>query len=270
MQAKTISILGGGWLGAKLVDVFEQEGFEVKVSTASEERYQQLLQEGKNAYKVRVQSDGVEGAISSFLAAEILIINIPPSRGNAEKEQLISLLPLIEASSIKKVLFVSSTGVYPNLNRRIGEEEGIEKQDAPLFRSECLLRNSTVFDTTVVRFAGLVGGERHPGRFFLKTGMIKNAKAPVNLIHRIDCLQIIKAIVLQNVWGEVFNACADEHPSKETFYPFAAQVIGAPIPSCQVAKVPSFKIIDNTKMKRQLGIQLQYPDLLEWLKESKN
>jgi hypothetical protein len=43
---------------------------------------------------------------------------------------------------------------------------------------------------------------------------VQQPYAPVNLIHRDDCIGIINAIIEQNVWAEVFNGCADTHPFK--------------------------------------------------------
>lgn len=266
MQDKTISILGGGWLGSPLAEALENKGFIIKVSTASKANYERLIEEGKNAFQVKIQSARVTGnAVQSFLEADILIMNITPNRDELEQEQFASLLPLIEASSIQNVLFVSSTSVYPNVNRRVLEEEGIEIKDHHLYRSEQFLSHNTHFETTVVRMAGLIGGKRHPGRFFQRTGRIKNANAPVNLIHRADCIQIILQIIEQDAWGTVFNACSDTHPLKKDFYPVAAKSIGLEAAKIEIGTDSDFKIVDNQKIKRQLQVKLNYPNLLELL-----
>jgi nucleoside-diphosphate-sugar epimerase len=270
MKHKTISILGGGWLGTPLAEALEQKGYIVKVSTASEENHKRLVEEGKNAFQVNVRSGKVLGnAVQTFLEADILIINITPNRDELNQEQFASLLPLVEASSIQNVLFVSSTSVYPNVNRSVSEEEGIELKNHHLYRSEQFLSNNAHFETTVVRMAGLIGGKRHPGRFFRKTGLIKNGNAPVNLIHRVDCITIMMQIIEQSVWGVTFNACSDTHPLKKDFYPIAAKAIGLDIPKVELETENDFKIIDNQKIKKQLQLQLNYPDLLK-LVESNN
>lgn len=268
MQNQTISILGGGWLGKPLADFLESKGYLIKISTASKENYDRLKKIGKNAFQLMIQSDAVEGDATTFLEADILIINITPNRAELDKEQLASLIPLIATSTIQNVLFISSTSVYPNLNRIVFEEEAIETHH--LYQSEQALLKHPGFETTVVRMAGLVGGERHPGQFFRKSGRIKNAQAPINLIHRVDCLEIIYQIIRQNCWGEIFNACSDNHPSKEHFYPIAAKAIGMDIPvCCQLTDSVSFKIVSSKKIKEQLGIVLQYPDLLQLVQTKK-
>jgi nucleoside-diphosphate-sugar epimerase len=268
MKDRRISILGGGWLGAPLAESLEKKGYTVKISTASEENHKRLIEMGKNAFQVSVRSASVEGdAVQTFLEADILIINITPNRAELDQEQFASLLPLIEASAIQKVLFVSSTSVYPNVNRMVSEDEGIEIETHHLYRSEQFLTDNRHFETTVVRMAGLIGGERHPGRFFRRTGLVKNGNAPVNLIHQVDCIQIIMKIIEQNAWGTTFNACSDMHPLKKDFYPVAAQSIGLDAPKIDLSTDSLFKIVDNRKMKRDLQLELVYPDLLELIKK---
>lgn len=268
MQDKTISILGGGWLGAPLAESLKDKGYTIKISTASEENYNRLIEAGKDAFQISVRSTKVEGAaVDRFLESDILIINITPNRDELDQEQFASLLPMIEASPIQKVLFVSSTSVYPNLNRRVSEEEGVEIKSHHLYCSEQFLSRSPYFETSVVRMAGLIGGKRHPGRFFQRTGRIKGADAPVNLIHRVDCIHIITQIIKQDAWGTVFNACSDTHPLKKIFYPIAAKSIGLEAAKIELGTDNNFKIVDNQKVKKQLQLELKYPNLLELLEK---
>lgn len=268
MQDKTISILGGGWLGAPLAEALEKKGYNIKISTASEENHKRLLEMGKSVYQVNVKSEQIIGtAVQAFLEADILIINITPNREELDKEQFASLLPLIETSTIQKVLFVSSTSVYPNVNRMVSEDEDIEIKTHHLYRSEQFLSSNKHFETTVVRMAGLIGGRRHPGRFFQRTGLIKNANAPVNLIHRVDCIKIIEQIIEQEVWGMTFNACSDTHPLKKDFYPIAARSIGLDAPKVVLETESAFKIVDNQKVKRVLQLDLTYPKIVELLEK---
>jgi len=108
----------------------------------------------------------------------------------------------------------------------------------------------------------LIGGSRHPGRFFRGGKTVKNPDANVNLIHLDDCINILDRIVANDLWGEVFNACADTHPSKREFYSHAARVMGAPLPDFEDSDERSFKIIDNRKLKRVLDYEFLHPDLM--------
>lgn len=199
----------------------------------------------------------------SFLAADTLIINITSKNA----EGYTRLISAIENSPVQRVLFVSSSSVYQNLNREVGEDEGAENADSPLFQIEQLFRQSPAFQTTVVRFSGLVGPGRHPGRFFRGGKTIKQVDAPINLIHFDDCIGIIKAIIEQDCWGEVFNGCSDSHPPKREFYRYASELAGTEFPALAEPTPPAYKIVTNIKVKQRLGYQFQHPDLMQLAQE---
>ncbi len=234
-----------------------QQGHQVKLSTRSDAKQAELQQAGFDACVVDIDTATAVNPV--FLNADTLIINITSKHIDGFKQ----LIEAVTQSPIKQVLFVSSSSVYQNLNREVSEDEGAEDADSPLFQIENLFREATGFTTTIIRFSGLVGAGRHPGRFFRGGKQVQQPGAPINLIHFDDCIGIIDAIVSQAAWGQVFNACSDTHPDKREFYTHATQLAGNPPPSFATAQTPSFKIVGNQKIKQQLGYQLQHPDLLE-------
>ena len=74
---------------------------------------------------------------------------------------------------------------------------------------------------------------------------------------------IIDQIIEQSVWGDVFNCCADTHPTKREFYTQAAKNIGAAVPNFEESPVAQYKIISNQKVKRLLNYEFNYPDLMK-------
>ena len=92
---------------------------------------------------------------------------------------------------------------------------------------------------------------------------MQNSGARVNLIHRDDCIAIIVQIILQDIWGGDFNACADTHPTKTEFYTQAAVTTGYPVPTFEHSTSPSFKIISNRKLKNLLHYEFIHPDLMK-------
>jgi len=231
-------------------------GYRLKISTRSPQRLPTLAALPGEACIVDIAKPLDD--IDAFLQSDTLIVNIT-SKDVAGFERLVRK---IEASTIESVLFVSSTSVYPDDCKVVSETAGEESPDHPLVIIENLFRQSEKFRTTIVRFAGLIGGSRHPGRFFRGGKTVKNPNANVNLIHRDDCINILERIVANDLWGATFNACADSHPSKREFYSQAAQMMGAPLPDFEDSDGRSFKIIDNRKLKRVLGYEFLHPDLM--------
>lgn len=253
----TISILGGGWLGLPLARHLIKAGYIVNASTTSDNRIANLKSIGANPFIVNI--DLFPSDIETFLQANTLIINIP----SKNIDGFGSLIHEIEKSEIEKVLFVSSTSVYEDTNRTIAESDGVESILSPLLTIENMFRYSGKFKTTIVRFGGLIGYSRKPGMFFSTGKLVKNPEANVNLIHRDDCIGIISRIIEQEVWGDVFNCCADTHPTKREFYTHAAKAIGRPAPEFDHSDARSYKIISNQKVKQLLNYKFIHPDLMK-------
>jgi len=253
---KTISILGSGWLGLPLAEHFIEQGYPVKASTRSSERRQAIEASGAKSFIVDIDQPLAD--TGNFFDADILLVNIT----SKNIEGFHRLINEIEKSLIRKVIYVSSTSVYQNTNSIVTEGGKAENEANPFYQIENLFRSNKSFQTTVIRFAGLIGYNRHPGRFFGER-KIPNPDAPVNLIHRDDCIAIINGIVKQGIWAEVLNACADTHPSKREFYSYARQSLGLALPEFEKPGEAEYKIINNEKVKQALGYRFIHADLLK-------
>lgn len=256
----TISILGCGWLGKPLAKHLMKEAYSLKGSTTTLEKMEEMGSFGLTPYLIDL--DSLASNISEFLQAEILIINIPVKSIHSFEK----LIPEIEKSSIQKVLFVSSTSVY-NPSDDVITEHG-DLADSNLVTIENIFRSNSHFSTTIVRFAGLMGYNRHPGRFFPKGKAIPNPKGVVNMIHQDDCLAILSRIIEMEIWNDTFNACADQHPTRRAFYSKAALELDLPIPAFLENSVNEFKCISNEKLKTYLKYEFIYPDILKALERN--
>lgn len=261
--SKKISIIGSGWLGFPLAKQLIAQGYQVNASTTSSERLVELAAANITPFILDIKQPVSQ--LNGLLKGDILIVNIPSKDITGFKNLIIEL----EKTAITKVIFISSTSVYKNENKIVDEEDKSALLTCPLLAIEALFQASKAFKTTIVRFCGLIGYSRHPGYFFKQGKQVNSADAPVNLIHRDDCINIIIQIIEQGRWGEVFNACADTHPTKREFYSQACKKVGRPIPVFEQSKPVSYKIISNSKVKQHLQYQLLYPDLMavldEWL-----
>jgi nucleoside-diphosphate-sugar epimerase len=253
---KTISLLGSGWLGLALALNFQRQSFSVNASTRTLTRLDQLQENGATPYLIDI--DSLTGNVQAFFVCDVLIVNIT----SKNILSFIELIRNIEASKVRRVLFVSSSSVYQNTNNLVMESEGIENKDSPLYQIEKLFMSSLHFKATIVRMAGLIGPGRHPGRFFKNDKLVEQSDSPVNLIHQTDCVNIISQIIEQKVWGEVFNACASSHPTKREFYGQARQSLGQLPPNYGDSNEPFFKIVSNQKLKRLLNYEFVYDDLM--------
>ena len=179
--------------------------------------------------------------------------------------QIESLKDEIKKAGVKKVIFTSSTSVYPEVNGVVTEADDLEpsKDSGKALRiAEGLLMNQNGFQTTVLRLAGLVGFDRNPRQFLKKRRVIHKVNSPVNLVHRDDCIRVITLILEKNLWGEIFNVCSDEHPLRTDFYKKEAELADIDIHDIDMQRNADYKIVSNKKLKEITGYNFIYPDPL--------
>lgn len=269
-----ISILGCGWLGLPLAKSLLLKEYEVKGSTTSESKLDVLKNAGILPFQIQLEAHQIIGSIEDFLKeTDVLIIDIPPGlrREISSLEEMTfvnkirTLVPFIEKSGIKNVIFVSSTSVYadsfpiveiteetkPNPDTESGKQLAIV---------EALLQSNLNFKTTVIRFGGLLGDDRHPIKFLAGRTNVENPDAPVNLIQREDCIGIIEKILNQveyDNWGATFNAVAPQHPTRKAYYQNKALIFNLPLPTFAEDSESKGKMISSKKVETILGYSFQ-------------
>jgi nucleoside-diphosphate-sugar epimerase len=271
-----ISILGCGWLGLPLAKSLLSKGYEIKGSTTSESKLEMLKNAGISSFQIQLEEDQIIGKIEDFLKeTDVLVIDIPPGlrRETSTSNEMTfvnkikNLIPYIEKSDVQKVIFVSSTSVYgdsfpiveiteetkPNSDTESGKQ---------LVISESLLQSNPHFKTTVIRFGGLLGDDRHPIKFLAGRTNVENPVAPVNMIQREDCIGIIEEILKQVQhdnweWNQTFNAVAPQHPTRKAYYHKKAEILNLPLPTFAEDSESKGKIISSKKVKTILGYSFQ-------------
>lgn len=238
MQSSTnkISILGCGWYGLGLAKELIKNGYIVKGSTTSPDKLESLQQTGIFPYLINFTEE--ENRVDSdFFDCDLLIISIPPKRNTSEQHTFLSKIQQVSKAivegNIPNVIFISATSVYGDYNQEVNEQTSpnpeTESGKAILAAEQTLTANPN-FTTTILRFGGLIGPGRDPGRFFAGKSAIPNGNAPVNLIHLSDCIGLTWSIIEQQVFGYIFNACATDHPTRSRFYTAAAANSGLALP----------------------------------------
>ena len=266
---RTVSILGCGWLGEPLARSLGEAGFPVKGSLRKPEGLPALSQKGIEPYLIDIAPEVKGEKADEFFSSDILFINFPPERRDDietyHEKQVGNLIEAIPDPRGKMVIFASSTSVYPNTNGTVREEDSI-RPDKPsgkaLLRVERLLMDNPGFDTTVIRFSGLVGYDRAPVKSIRRKKLVLNPDCPLNLIHRDDCIAIVRKIIDLDVRNTVLNAACDEHPTRREYYSREARKHGIPPPLFETESAPEYKIVSNEKLKKTLGYSLIYPDPL--------
>jgi nucleoside-diphosphate-sugar epimerase len=265
--AQHISVLGGGWLGLPLAQYLAAQGYAVRVSRTTAAGVQQVQELGLRAHEVNLAGETLLPD-SPLWQVQTMLIAVPPQADHPEAQQVAQYQRLAErlrASGVQHVLYVSSTSVYGEANAEVTEATPLapQKPGGQVVQAlEQVLQQEPTLQTTVLRFGGLIGYDRLPTDAAAIQRRSRAADTPMNVIHRDDCVRIIYEIVRQGAWGNVFNACADEHPTRREYYAAAAAARGFALPDMGPVQNLPYKVVSSEKLKTTLNYQFLYPNPL--------
>lgn len=219
MSKRCISVLGAGWFGLDLAQRLAKDGFEVKTSASSEEKNQFLKNLGFNSYLLNLDS---VPEMSDFFNCDVLVLTVPPGKNQVEsKKRIKSVIEKIKTKNHIKVIYISSTSVYPDKEALMLEDDAesivsthssVRMKDLEDFWIENLKER-----LCILRFGGLFGKNRNPANFF-KNRKLRKPNAPVNVTHLSECIEAVLCVIEQNAWNEIFNVVNPENLSRKEFY----------------------------------------------------
>ena len=205
---KSVSIIGLGWFGTPLAHALKEK-FEIYGTTRSAEKVSDFLSRGIKAETL--DESGVPS--SELMNSDIIVLNIPPFRNQLKWFQSWNW------KSSSKIYFISSTSVY-------GDQEGLLDETTPPVPNteggQILVDEEQWFKSfpncTIIRFGGLFGEGRHPGKFLAGRKDLDKGNWPVNLVHLNDCVSFLEHLIKEEITGETFNLVHPDHPSRESYY----------------------------------------------------
>lgn len=194
-----ITVLGSGWFGTPLSLALLNLGHKLVVTTRDLEKKKDLEQKGLTAHLLTAP----EIPHADIRNCDLLILNTPPSAGGVS---WFKSWPSTRAW----VIFISSTS-----GKQLADEEWIQ---------------GSFKDWTILRFGGLLGGSRHPGKVLSGRENLPGRLWPVNLLHLEDAIGLTLKIIEDGIKGENIQVVSDEHRSREEFYQEYCQQNQLPLP----------------------------------------
>lgn len=267
--SNTIAFLGGGWLGFPSAVQLRQKGYVVKVSTTTESKLAYFQSKSLLPYLLQLSPEvNNTNTIQDFLNADTLVINIPPGKASSldfHPNQIKSLLPFLEQSSVSHIIYVSATSVYHEHNQEAFENEvsnATAANNQKLALAEDLLKAIPNKHITILRYGGLVGGTRNLLKFFEGKMNVEGGNVPVNFIHQKDAVNLLCETVTQQLYDDTFNVCAPLHPTKKEFYTTLATRFNAIPPQFLLNDQAPFKIVNAEKIVKALDYKFEFEDPL--------
>jgi nucleoside-diphosphate-sugar epimerase len=235
----TVSILGCGWLGLPIAKELVRNNFSVKGSTTSTEKIESLQKSGIEAFNIKLNPH-FEGSVD-FFNSENLVINIPPKAKTMGEDYHLEqvkgiLMQCQDTIQLKKIVFISSTSVYPNVEQEMTEEDA--DGNHLLVKAENLIREFCVQSSRnflILRLGGLMGYDRNPCKYF--TEKTSEDTSRVNYIHRDDAVGALVSLLNEDIHNEIFNIVSPKHPTRAEIWANCGGKSGAILPkSREVSK----------------------------------
>ena len=232
-----ISIIGLGWFGSALArDLLPAH--QVLGTTRSPEKLKDLSDMGVQIFELN--SNLLPAP--ELMKSSVIVINIPPFEGQLEWFKKWNL------QTQSHLIFISSTSVY-------GEDQFVAEESlepTPESVGGKILKDEeewvrTFPQHTIIRFGGLLGSDRHPGKYLSGRSGINHGSWPVNLVHQDDCVGFIRLCIEKSITG-TFNLVSDDHRSRQEFYTDYCRKKGLALPEFNADKSQG-KIVSNQKAK---------------------
>ena len=276
-----LSIVGCGDIGSRVARVCLARGDEVLGWVRTEASLNRL--KALEIPAVRVDLDDDKTDIPSVQGQCLFYFAPPPGTGREDTRVARLIESIREAGSPRRVVYLSTTGVYGDCR---GEWVDETWPTAPLAdRARRRLdaetrwrdwRDTTGGELVILRVAGIYGPGKLPvKRLQSAQPMVGEADSPItNHIHSQDLVQVCLAAMQRGRDGEVYNV-SDGHPgSMAGYFNQVADVLGLPRPPRismeealrqltpgMLSYLGESRRLSNRKMLVELGVELQYPDL---------
>jgi len=270
---KKVSIIGLGWLGEATGLLLQNQGCQVLGSSTRPEKVEILRKGGLDAVQFSLNPSPEGIGYHRLFDSDILVVTLPPRSRQGEGElylqQLADLRKLLVTSKVVQVVFISSTGIYPNESKSspYTEEEPINASNAGnsvLHQAEVLMKSFSTYQLTVLRMGGLMGADRIPGIYFSgKEQVVGHTR--VNFIHQADAARMIAWVIDQGLWNQTFNGVAPEHPLRREVYAKNSSTLGILPPASyqEAADEKEGRWISSEKI-RATGFTFEFPNPLDF------
>jgi hypothetical protein len=270
---QSVSIVGCGWLGLPLGEHLLAQGLAVKGSTTTPGKLSVLAAAGIHPFLLSLRPHPAPeqlGELHELLNADLLVIDIPPGverQGSSfHPDQIRFLTERLKDSPVQGVIYVSSTSVYPEVNREVDEAEPLAGHDptsTAILQAEGMVQGWGG-DWVILRCGGLMGYNRIPGKYVAGKKGLTTGNVPVNFVHRDDVVGVISRVIGRGLDNQVYNVVAPLHPKRREIYARNAAELGYALPEYADGPLPGHKIVSSRKLVRGLPYAFRYANPLDF------
>lgn len=251
-----ISIVGLGWYGKPLAQILSEK-HNVSGTKSTREGVEKWDINSVSAHYLNLNAKPDYDDLKSIFDVDTIVINIPPSASKSENspsylDQMKWMIEGAQKFGVGHIIFISSTGVFGEHQHEVDEDtrpEPTRGNGEVLLKAENYLADTFAGRLTIIRPGGLVGGDRHPGKYLAGRTDVSGKNHLVNLVRREDLIALTEFIIENKTSRTCFHAVASSHPAKKEFYTKSAENMGL--------DKPEFNETDMSRGKLILGEKTQ-------------
>ena len=279
MTTPRLFCFGIGYSAQALIDRLQARGWQVAGTVRAEDKAEALQARGVDAH-VFDRGRPLADPDAALAGATHLLSSVPPDAdGDAVVDEHGDALRRL-AGQFDWAGYLSTTGVYGD------REGGWVDESAELHPTSDRSRRRVAAETAlrdlaaesglplhVFRLAGIYGPGRNPLET-VRQGKAKRIDKPGQVFSRIhvaDIVNVLEASFARPNAGAVYNVCDDEAAAPKDVTEFACALLGVdppplvPIDEAGMSEMAwtfwkDNKRVDNTRMRRELGVAPTYPD----------
>jgi len=288
----SVGIVGCGWLGSALANQLKSQDISVLATRSNIDNTAQLKSLGIKAEVLSLPAEQALLNTHAIFKQQCLVIAITPQFRQGRVDYADKVKQLVEsakvANYVEQIILLSSSAIYNGLSGQVDESIELDltadkvsilndaEQAVLNFNEHSFNKNSgnnsddnqVNKKAYVLRLAGLVGPNRHPGKFLLNGRMLNSPQAIVNLIHQHDAVGLIHTLLQSDIDSGIFNGVSSTQVTKKQYYQAAANALRLPRPNFEendLISVSAPKIVSGKKTSEALAYTFFHDDLLTWL-----
>ena len=279
----TILIIGCGDIGRRVAKIWRDQGYHVHGVVRSAHSAAQLEKAGIQPHLADL--DAHDTTLPELPSENALLYYFAPPPSSGQKDTRIQhfLSQLAQQPAPARIIAISTSGVYGDQQGQLVTEQTppnpqVDRARRRYDAEKQLQDYSQQYQVglTLLRVGGIYGPGRLPlQRLREQIPMLHEHLAPqTNRIHADDLAQVSVAAARAEAAGEIYNVSDGCNSNMTEYFNTIADFFGLPRPplvdwkeaeQCISKGMLSYlresRRMDNSKMLKELGVQLQYPDL---------
>ncbi len=286
MNKSNLILAGSGYLGESIIAEYNI----IKNTFNIIELCRSIKNRGPEVKTIQIDFDKSTDDMS-YVERSVIVYMAPPDTLSLKDTRLNKFLNNISNYKVKKLIYISTSGVYGNCNGNIVNEENKinpltdrakRRADAEIqIQKFCMRKN---ISGIIFRVPGIYGRNRLPVKRIKERDPLINIEESrtTNLIHVSDLTRlVIKALNLTNKKTEIINVSDGKAVKTTRYYEIIYKALNIKLPeyisyeqaiSMYDEKRASFlkesRVLDVTKMKQLFPGCIKYKKLEDGIKES--